>query len=106
MAGRVNIGWEVLNPTLAKAAVPVIQPDLKALVSERLLDNNVRRSISVHVQRRDGQRDLSRFEDQIRISAGSEMELDNPEAALGSPPVRVEKDCTVWLAITVEIGRG
>jgi hypothetical protein len=99
-------GWEIFASDFAKAAVPVIQPNLEKFVSERLLDDDVGRAVPVNIPGRYYQRGFVRFEGKVGIPAAREMKLDCPKAALRPKPVLIDKDGSIGLVITVEIGSG
>ncbi len=80
MISRVS-GWVIFAPDFAKAAVPVIEPDLDTFVSERPLDDDVGRAVPVKIQGRYRERGFVRFESEVSIPAAREMKLYCPQAA-------------------------
>jgi hypothetical protein len=99
-------GWEIFAPDFAKAATPVIQPHLKAFVSERLLDDDVGRAVSVDIQGRYCEGSFVRFEGEASIFPTREVKLYCPEAALRPKLAVIDEDSAIGFVVTVEIGSG
>jgi len=98
---RVRDGRKIFLPDFTKSPPAIIQPDLKKLVSESLLDDQVDRAILVNVQGRNCERTSVRFEPELTVPAVREMQFYRLETSLR--PTVSDEDCTIRLIVTVEI---
>lgn len=104
LAGRLHLGRKIFNSPVVKIAVPVIQPNLKALVRQCLLKNDVRRPVPIDIQHRDCQRGFVRFEWEVGIPAPGEMKLNGPKRSLRAQPADIDQHSCIRLVIAIEIG--
>lgn len=74
------------------------------MVSERLLDDDVRCAVPVDIQGRYCQRGFVRPKREVGISSAREMKLDGPEGALRPTPAIIHKDGAIGFVITVKVG--
>lgn len=92
---------KVLCASLAESAMPITQPNIKALVIHRVLDDNVGCAIMVHVRRRDRKRRFRRIETEARISTARQVKLDDKSIVAFA---RIDEDGSIQLVIVIEVG--
>src|SRR5262245_43239507 len=97
--------WKVLNSSALKITSPVVQPYLKPLLGERLLDYYVSVAVAINIPGRHRMHGLGRLEGECDILAAREMNLDL-ETALTSWQARIHKNGSIRLLVAVKISYG
>jgi hypothetical protein len=99
----LSFGWVIITVYKAEGTVSIVQPNLNAFARECLFDNDVRRTIAIHIEDRERKRSLSRCEAQLLVFARRNVKF-NSKSLCAVAVIAAKQDCSVELLILVKIG--
>lgn len=85
--------------------MPIVQPNANARMGKRVLNNNIRRTVAIHVESRDIQRKIVRLKGEVDVATSGEMDFD-AECFLSVNFSGINDQRAVRFAIHVKIGGG